>query len=83
MDPAIIRAVGISVKNLSYHVYCTRHCKENVEKHIAGLANPNCFPEISAEGKIKMHTKIFGLFNRTSREKTDRKREFFKVSPRK
>ena len=80
MDPAILKAVGISLKNLSYHVYCTRHCKENVEKHIAGLINPNCFPEISAEDKIKMDTKIIGLFNRSSREKADRDIEYLKAS---
>jgi len=40
-DKAISKAVDNIFKDQVYHVYCSRHAKENKEKHIACLVSPN------------------------------------------
>ena len=40
MDPVILKTVEISLQGHSQHVFCMKHCKDNVEKHISGLISP-------------------------------------------
>jgi len=75
-DKAISKAIDNIFKDQVYHVYCSRHAKENMEKHIACLVSPNSFKELSAEDKISMHSKLLGLFKEISKEKATRDIDF-------
>jgi len=71
-DPAIIRAIKNCLKDSTYHVYCARHAKENASKYFAPILKMDNYKEISAENKLKIHSKILNLFNQSSEEKANK-----------
>jgi len=77
-DPSILSAFKATLENDCYHIYCSRHATENAQKHIASLLNLECYQDLSASERIKLHSKILGLFNENSIQKAADDIEFIK-----